>query len=113
MKKIITLLFSTAIFATSFAQSNHRQADRNDNYVYNQRDHFDNRNFSPRERQFQIERINREFDFKIRAIQNNYTLRRHQKKVAIRNLEKERSIQIRMINANSHHRNRQKHDWRH
>ena len=112
MKKIITLLFSTAIFATSFAQPIRRQADRNDNYVYHQKDHFDNRNFSPRARQFQIEEINREFDFKIRAIQNDYTLRRHQKKVAIRNVERERSMRIRMINAKFNDRGRHQHDWR-
>ena len=65
------------------------------------------------QRQFQIERINREFDFKIRAIQNDYTLRRHQKKVAIRNLERERSMQIHMINSRYNDWNRWKHDWRH
>ena len=112
MKKIITLLFSTAIFATSFAQGNHRQPGRNDGYVYNHGESFSRSNFSPRDRQFQVEKINREFDFKIRAIQNDYTLRRHQRKVAIRGLERERSIRIRMINSRSNYQDRHRHDWR-
>ncbi len=111
MKKIITLLFSTAIFATSFAQES-RQPGRNDGYVYNDRESFNKDNFSPRDRQFRVEKVNREFDFKIRAIQSDYTLRHHQKKVAIRSLERERSMKIRMINSRLNHGNRHQHDWR-
>ncbi|MEO8413580.1 MAG: hypothetical protein ABI472_07960 [Ginsengibacter sp.] len=101
MKKIITLLFSVGVFATSFAQNNPGRHDRDDRYVYNRNDHFDKRGFSERDRYFQVERINRKFEFKVRAIQNDRRLRRHQKKVAIRNAERERSIQIQMLNARS------------
>lgn len=97
MKTIITLLFSFGIFATSFAQD-HRQFEQNGQYVYGQRNY--NRSHSPySERQFQIEKINRECDYKIRSIENDFTLRRHQKKVAIRNVERERQRQIRRVNA--------------
>ena len=73
MKKIITLLFSFGVFATSFAQYNHGQNNRDDQYTnsssdnYKKRGHFNNGNYySARERDFQIEKINRDFDFQIR-----------------------------------------------
>ena len=100
MKQIFTLLISLGAFATSFAQYN--PGHRDDHYAYNQRSHFGD-NFSPGDKDFQIEKINREFDFKIHAIQNNWSLRRHQKKVAIRNLERERARQIQIVNAGFHH----------
>ena len=92
MKKIITLLFCVGTFATSFAQYN--PGHRDDRYTYNQRDHFDRGNSFHGDSDFQIGKINREFDFKINVIQNNWSLRRHEKKVAIRQLERERARQI-------------------
>ena len=41
MKKIITLLFSTAILATSFSQGNHSQRNGNDDYAYHQNNNYD------------------------------------------------------------------------
>lgn len=111
MKKIIALLFSVGIFATSIAQDNHRQRDRDDRYVYNQRNNYDKGYNPERNKEFQIAGINRNFDFKVRAIQNDYRLRRHQKKVAIRNAERERNVQIRLIKSRSGSWNRtQRHD---
>ena len=99
MKKIIAFLFSVAIFATSFAQDNHRQRDRDDRYVYNQNGNY-GKGYNPeKSREFQIAQINRNFDFKVRAIENDYRLRRHQKKVAIRVAERERQRQIRRVNS--------------
>ncbi len=111
MKKIIALLFSVGIFATSFAQDNHRQRDGDDRYVYNQRNNYD-KGYNPEgNKEFQIARINRNFDFKVLAIQNDYGLRRHQKKVAIRNAERERNVQIRLIKSRPGSWNRaQRHD---
>lgn len=99
MKQLFTLLISLGAFATSFAQ--YSPGHRDDNYVYSQNDHFGG-NFSPRDKEFQIQKINREFDFKINAIQSNWSLRRHQKKVAIRELERDRSRQIQIVNARFH-----------
>jgi hypothetical protein len=94
MKQIFTFLISLGTFATSFAQ--YSPDHRDDRYAYN--DHF-NGKFSPGDKDFQIQKINREFDFKIQAIQNNWSLRRHQKKVAVRELERERLRQIQIVNA--------------
>ena len=98
MKTIMTLLFSFGIFATSFAQHSHQTSGRDDRYVYNEQGHFDRRN-AYSERQFQINKINREYNFKIHAIMSDYTLLLHQKKVAIRGAESERVRQIHMLNA--------------
>jgi len=101
MKKIIALLFAVGIFATSFAQDNHRQRDRDDRYVYSQNRNYHKVYNLERNKEFQIAQINRNFDFKVRAIQNDYRLRRHQKKVAIRNAERERNVQIHLIKSRS------------
>ena len=99
MKTIITLLFSFGIFATSFAQGDHGRFDQNGQYVYGQRNYYNAVHSPHGERQFQIEKINREFDNNIRSIENDFTLRRHQKKVAIRVAERERQRQIRRVNS--------------
>lgn len=101
MKQIFTLLICLGAFTTSFAQ--YRPGHDDDRNAYNQRDRFDRGRFESRE--FQLDRINREFDFKIRAVENNLSFRRHQKKVAIRNLERERARQIQIVNARFH-------DWK-
>lgn len=103
MKLIFTILISMGAFATSFAQYNPRH--KADGYVYNENRRFGG-NFSPREKEFQIDRINREFDFKIHAIQNSWNLRHHQKKVAIRNLERERARKIHNVKERFYNRKR-------
>ncbi len=105
MKKILTLLFSLGIVATSFAQYNHRDDDwnkRNDQYAtsngqYNT--HWDDHNFSAREKDFQIDKINRDFDYKIDRIRNDRYMRRREKKFAIRDAENERAKQIQWVNV--------------
>ena len=99
MKKIITLLFSLGVFVTSFAQYNQGHNNRDDQYVYNQRDHYGKGNYSSvKEKNFQLARINREYDYKIQAIKNNRYLNRREKKAAIKNAEKERKAQIKIVN---------------
>ncbi len=105
MKKIITLLFCMGIFATSFAQYNHGQNDRNENYVYNRHDRFNNGDLYGKDKSYQIDKINREFDYKINSIENDWSLSRHQKKVAIKTLQKERKQKIKMLNAKFYDRN--------
>ncbi|MEO8765893.1 MAG: hypothetical protein ABI416_16450 [Ginsengibacter sp.] len=120
MKKIITLLFSIGAFATSFAQYNHPQSheEREGQYANssnghsdnrwgdNNRDHFDrNHNNSARSRDFQVARINREFDYKIQAIQNDRHMRHREKKAAIRYAQNERSRQLQMVNQRFQHGN--------
>jgi hypothetical protein len=132
MKKIITLLFSLGAFTVSFAQYNQRQNNDDRNYrTENKRDdpyavssngnrkydrddrnrrHFNNgNNYSANGRDFQIAKINREFDFQIQAIQGDRYLSRRAKKAAIKNAKIERSRQIQIVNERfnyNNHRNR-------
>ncbi|HEY8661078.1 MAG TPA: hypothetical protein VIL78_18745 [Hanamia sp.] len=113
MKKIITLLFFVGAFATSFAQYDHQQNNNNErnrgNDQYGQRHDddnsygrnvYDNRNSYPaRERGYQIDQINRNFNYKIQSIQNDRYMRRREKREAIRHAENERARQIQMVNA--------------
>ena len=131
MKKFITLFFAVGAFATSFAQYNHHQNNddrsyrtenkRDDQYAnsshsdqydrdYKNPGHFNRGNrYSQKEREFRIEKINRDFDFKVRAIKSDRYLRRREKRAAIRNAEIERSRQIQVVNErfisnnNRHH----------
>ena len=112
MKKIITLLLSLGTLTTVFAQSGY---DRNsphgnnnpyDNQVYAKTekgygygDRGYDRNRSLREKTFQIEKINREYGWKINNVMNNRALRQKDKRRIVRNLELERSERIRYINA--------------
>jgi len=120
MKKIITLLFSVGAFATSFAQYNHRQnnderegqysTSSNGNRNYDRDDkewgHFNKgNNYSVRAKEFQIEKINRDFNYRVMAIQNDRYMRRREKKAAIRNAQNERSRQIQMVNERFRHNN--------
>ena len=128
MKKFITFLLFVGAFATSFAQYDpHQNPDsrnhRDDQYAsssngqYDEHDHnndhkdFDNRNFLPgRDRDFQIEKINRDYNFQIQSIQMDRYMRHHEKKVAIRNAERERERQIQMVNARFNGRFHDDHD---
>ena len=129
MKKFITLLLAVAAFATSFAQNNHHQNNddrsyrtentRDDQYANSShgnrydrddRGHYNRGNrYSQKEREYRIEKINRDFDFKVRAIKSDRHLRRREKRAAIRNAEIERSRQIQFVNErfisnnNRHH----------
>jgi hypothetical protein len=128
MKKIITLLFSLGAFTISFAQYDHQGNNDDKNYrTENKRDdqyarssngdryydrddrdrrHFDKGNYnSAKARDFQVEKINRDFNFRIQAIQSDRYLRRREKKAAIRNAEIERSRQIQMVNERFHYDN--------
>ncbi len=102
MKQLFTLLICIGAFTTSFAQYN--PGHRDDNTTYNQNGHYDHGKQFIQDKGFLIEKINREYDSKIRAIQSDWTLRRHQKKVAIRALERERERQIRLVKERSRYR---------
>ncbi|MDE3182206.1 MAG: hypothetical protein KGM16_02195 [Bacteroidota bacterium] len=113
MKKIFTLLFATGIFAASYAQGKHGHDGnygRNDQYTtnghYDNRDHdrydrniYDQRDHSyANQRQMQMERINREYNYKVMSIQRNWYMTYRQKRLAIRDAKNERNYQIQMMN---------------
>jgi hypothetical protein len=97
MKKIIILICCAGAFTTSFAQYDGSHTYRNNDYAYGKGAyHYDGKYYHG-ERESQIERINREFDFRIRSIENDYRLTPHQKRVQIRVAERERATQIRIL----------------
>ena len=92
MKKVITLLFCSAIICSAFAQR--REHDkRYDNYPV-----YQNNNYRYNEKAREIRRINAEYNFRINQVNNNWTLKRGQKKRAIKQLEKQRAFEIRQVN---------------
>jgi len=109
MKKIFTLLFSVGAFATSFAQTGHRDnSNRNDQYVTTKSNDdykkFDNHrddiySFSAKERDREIAKINNDFNFKMKSIKDNYRLKRSQQKMWIQKIQSEKAQQIRAVNA--------------
>jgi len=105
MKTIFTLLFSMAMFSTTFAQYGQRdQRDRNkDNDVYASNDNrgYDHHDkgyggyfFSPSDRDMQIAQIDREYQYRIQSVQNKPFMGWYQKKRIINNLEAERDDEI-------------------
>ncbi|MGN6196461.1 MAG: hypothetical protein ACTHOB_16095 [Ginsengibacter sp.] len=116
MKKIFTLLLSVGIFSASFAQSNHQknQYDRNDQYAmasngrynnHNDRQYDNNRNYSYEDQKaLEIQKINQDYNNKVKSIENNRFIKNRQKKIAIRNTQKERDQQIQQINAQYDHK---------
>jgi hypothetical protein len=115
MKKIFTLLFTAGLFTASYAQENHgHHGDygRNDQYATSSNGHYDNRdpdrydhhNYDQRnrsyanQRQMQMERINREYSYKVMSIQRNWYMTNRQKRLAIRDAKNERNYKIQMIN---------------
>ena len=115
MKKIFTLLFAAGLFTASYAQRDHdHNGDygRNDQYAatsngrYDNRDHdryghnmYDERDYSyANQRYIQMERINREFNYKVMSIQRNWYMTNRQKRFAIRDAKNERNYEIQMLN---------------
>ena len=116
MKKIITVLFASAMLSKAFAQYEH--SDRldwnknNDVYKNNNNRGYDKHNngnygygkpgkgyndryvFTARDRDMQIEQINRNFDYNMRSIRNQYFINRNQKIRRIRLLEEKRDREI-------------------
>jgi hypothetical protein len=79
MKTIFTLLFTMAMFSTTFAQYGQRgQRDRdNDVYASNDNRGYDHHDkgyggyvFTPRERDMQIAQINRDYDYRMQCVKN-------------------------------------------
>ena len=116
MKKIFTLLFSTALLSTAaFAQ--YGQRDKHDDVIVVYGNHYDkdfgrdDRKFgrgayifTAKERDIAINQINREYSYKIQSIQNRFGMSRFQKRRMINNLEAERNEEIAMVWAKFNHK---------
>ena len=105
MKTIFTLLFTMAMFSTTFAQYGQRDRNKNnDVYVSNDNWGYDHHNknyvgyiFTPRERDMQITQINREYEFRIQSVKNKPFMGWFQKKRIINNLEAQRDEEIAQV----------------
>jgi len=134
MKKIITLFFCTALFATSFAQSRSRDWDdnntqnRNGNYQTDRDrdgipDRYDRNNttyqsngYTVAQRDMQIQRVVREYDYKIQQVNYDRSMSRREKKNTIKVLESQKINEINRINAaynNSVYNNNRKRNYDH
>ncbi len=113
MKKILAVVFSLGLLSTAFAQGGHQRDmayGKPTNPVYNDNKYGRNDGFfSAREKDAQIQRINREFDYKIMAIKRNRYMRNGEKNREIRQLERQRAAEIRDVNLRF---SRQNSDWK-
>lgn len=104
MKKIFTLLFATAMLSTAFAQYGQKGQGNKGNDVYASNDNrgFDKYDkgsygayiFTAREKDMEIARINREYDYKIRSVRAKLFISWFHKKRLINNLELQRDNEI-------------------
>lgn len=131
MKKIFTLLFAVGMLAAAQAQPgnrDNRQPDRRDNapidrqddgrfdndksfiainVSFDNDDRFGNSRFSnERKRDMEIAKINREYDYRIQRVKNNYFMSRWEKQRQISFLQNQRQQEIRMVYAKFSNRNK-------
>ena len=110
MKKVITFLFCSAVLSSAFAQTGrHGWDDRNaNNNSYGnatvdhgyQNDHDrdrDKRRYSIFQRDMQIQRVSRQYDYQIEQISCDRSLSRREKKFAIRALQAQKAEKINRI----------------
>ena len=125
MKKILTLLLATGAILTLQAQSREEArrvilGERNDNGTYGSRNDRDvvlgrggsNENYPSypngtysSNRQYEIDRVNREYNDKVNSIRNNRYLSSSEKERAIRDLERDRQRRLEQIDRNYNGRN--------
>jgi hypothetical protein len=133
MKKIITVLFCTAVFTSAFAQTNRHDADdRNKNVNptwnsnnnqkgydndhdrdnrsgaydkrYNNNNGYQNNNYNS-QRNIQIQRITQQYDYRIQQVSYNRSLNRRQKERAIAQLQAEKAQALNSIYTQNNNRN--------
>jgi hypothetical protein len=103
MKKVFTLLFALGAMTAVFAQRGYDRREESRDVILGQpnRSVYDNpRNdgyYSTRERDADIQRIAREYNWRIESVQHDRYLRRSEKKRQVRSLEMERDARIREV----------------
>ncbi|MEO8568557.1 MAG: hypothetical protein ABI419_05465, partial [Ginsengibacter sp.] len=95
MKKIITLLFCSALITSALAQTNHRDK-RNDNRYNNNRTVYQNSNAR---RDQVIQKINAHYEYKIQQVSHDRYMTRREKKRAIKMLQSQKAEQIKRVYA--------------
>jgi len=113
MKKIFTLFFALGMIAVAQAQPGNRDnrdnrdirqpdtkvivVDHRDNGYDNNNIRYDDRFSNDRKRDWEINRINKEYDYKIQQVKRSFYLFRGEKQRQIRMLEAQRDQEIRMV----------------
>jgi len=105
MKKVFVLALSLVAVTAVFAQRGYNQRNESRDVVLGQpnsrnvygNDRGYNNGFSIRERDAQIQRINREYNRRIEAVKYDRYLRKAEKKRQVRFLENERDARIREV----------------
>jgi hypothetical protein len=138
MKKIVTLLIAAGAFSSSFAQSDDMEEarrvvlgekkdsrstypsdnskevvlGRNERRVYDRRNTRYPDHYPSTSRTSRADRIDREYDAKIRSIRNNPHLSSSEKERIIRGLNNERARKIHEINGNNRRYDDRRYDER-
>jgi hypothetical protein len=106
MKKIFALIIALGTMTTIFAQRgyDHRDESRdvilgqpNRGGVYNNDRGYNSGRYDIRERDQQIQRIRREYNWRIESVRHDRYLRKAEKRRQIRFLENERDARIREV----------------
>lgn len=107
MKKIITLLLSVGLFTATYAQGHKSysgKSDRNTPNSYGRNNNNIHNGKVYRTNSFQkhkqVEKIDREFKYKVMAIQQNRYMTNRQKRLSIRDVKNERNYKRQMLNNN-------------
>ena len=112
MKKVFALLFSLGVMTSLFAQNGRGKYDSRDvilvqpdRTVYDNNHRNNNSDYSKRELENRIDRINREYNWRIQEVRKDSYLRKAEKKRQIRALENERDARIRQARDGYYTRN--------
>jgi len=104
MKKLFMLVLAISAMTSVFAQRGYDRKDESRDVILGQQNrsvYNNNRGndgyFSSRERDDQIERIDRNYSWRIQSVRNDRYLRNAEKKREIRFLESERDTKIREV----------------
>jgi hypothetical protein len=105
MKKVFALVIALGAMTAVFAQRKYDRRDESRDVILGQGNrnvHTNNRGYnngymSARERDEQIQRIRRQYNWKIKSVQRDRYLRKAEKKRQIRFLENERDARIREV----------------
>ncbi|MBO9681586.1 MAG: hypothetical protein J7502_02735 [Flavisolibacter sp.] len=106
MKKVFALVIALGAMTAVFAQRGYDRRDEsrdvilgqgNRNVYGNNNRGYNNGSYSKRERDEQIQRIRRQYNWKIESVQRDRYLRKAEKKRQVRFLERERDEKIREV----------------
>jgi hypothetical protein len=115
MKKLFFLALALGSITAVFAQRGYDRRDEsrdvilgqpNSRNVYDNDRGYNNRSFTIRERDAQIQRINREYNRRIESVKHDRYLRKAERKRQVRFLENERDARIREVMERYNYQNR-------